>query len=94
MQKRKCAHCGETTVELTEAEYKALSRPVKPVVVEKVVFRSSRLTRRARLFLKRGCDVPEAMERDWETLKKSGLSSREAAASLGLVYFEPNARSE
>lgn len=96
MKKHRCPHCRKITVELTLDEYKELRKgaTTKTVVIEKVKLKSSRLTKRARNFLRRGADVPPALEEDWSTLRKSGMSSAEAAKSLGLVFFEPNARSE
>lgn len=83
-----CPHCGQgyVTVEMTVAEAVELAKPkVEIRTVTKI--RSSKLTRRARLFLQRGVDVPPTMENDWKTLRGSGMSSAEAAASLGLPYL-------
>lgn len=90
-----CANCGHVTFEMTAAEVKALRKPRPVKVVEKIVReKPPKLTRRARMFLLRGVDVPPALEADWKTMKASGMSAREAADALGLPYFNPSERGE
>lgn len=89
-----CPHCGGgfATVEMTVAEYHEMRQSpkastAKPAVKVVERIRTKKMTRRARLFLSRGVDVPNGMEADWKTLKTSGMSNAEAAASLGLPHF-------
>lgn len=99
-RRRTCANCGAVTIELTKAEYDELRRPKPAPVKERKPRRrpaapvpaGAKLTKRARLFLSRGVDVPPQLERDWKTLKHSGMSSQEAAASLGLHFMHPTDR--
>ncbi len=41
----------------------------------------------------RGCQVPSDLEEEWQTLKRKGLTNREAAAALGLRYVLRRKRS-